>query len=677
MCYTMKNMKKKLIAFFYFCLICSISAQVYDIHTVNTVAAKNCLTKAQDAFSSEQWSTALVYAQLGAAYNANLADFPYLIARCYEKLDYSIASQIIYIETACAEHTTWEFYDSNDGKVFCALLYAHTKRYEEALAIIDTLQFQSSDIDYIRLSCYYGLNQQTQALALLDEALDKWAFDFRFPKLFLQNERYATKTATIQRLAEKIIARSYVWETSNPEVLVLLSPFETDIDETVRRLKVFRQMYAPFTKTYTIEDLFVRSYALLLSLNYGLIGEETAIDEFFNMTALFLSPETQKQTRVKGLFGKHLEELCRLVQDPSMRAQIAQNIVTYNNCIFDDEGDGILNTVIMYDNGRPTKALMDTNQDMQLDITVECNFGIPSHITLHNSMVVEYDEYPKVKNVLIANDLYVMRPQDLIFKPILLQPLMLNLFDLQAAYSNLYIITENNVQQSITQTELLQAAVYVDVLLAQSPLTIERVLLNRGVAISSQTMLGDTIIARTQYTNGRIAKKTLDRDADGYYETEQHFERNGNIAQVMVDINRNKKYEYRETYSNTGVIQKYWDENEDGTWEILYTQTDNTISVQWVHPLTKEIVHVSFNGTQPVSVTYLGMSDTLYPNEKSTFYWVGTRPYPTTQAQNIEQEIEQYFNQTVAEVVSYSVNKNGFTIFAVKSGGVIFAQIIE
>ena len=122
---------------------------------------------------------------------------------------------------------------------------------------------QSADIDYVKLLCYYGLSQKTKAHALLSEALDTWAFDFRFAKVFLQKENSSARTRTNTVIAEKIIARSYVWESSNPEVLVLLTPFEKDRTETVRRLKIYREMYAPFTQSYTPDDLYLRAYALL------------------------------------------------------------------------------------------------------------------------------------------------------------------------------------------------------------------------------------------------------------------------------------------------------------------------------------------------------------------------------------------------------------------------------
>jgi len=67
----------------------------------------------------------------------------------------------------------------------------------------------------------------------------------------------------------------------------------------------------------------------------------------------------------------------------------------------------------------------------------------------------------------------------------------------------------------------------------------------------------------------------------------------------------------------------------------------------------------------------------VYADAKNNFYWVGTRVDNHELNERIEKEITKYFNQSPVEVVSYSVTINDYNIFAVKSGGVIFAQIIE
>lgn len=656
---------------------CQITQASATVKTINTAAAVNCLNKATEAFSAEQWNTAVFYADLGIAYDASIADFYYITAVCYAHQDRSVADQLKFVEDACLPDFSWRYYNKNDAALLCASLYARTKRYNEALAILQELDENKADIDYVRLLCYYGLGKKAEARNLVAEALDKWAFDFRFAAAFLYNEKDVPKTNISKVIAKKIITRSYVWENSNPEILVLLAPFESDSSETIRRLKMYREMYARFTGSYTPQDLYVRSYALLLSLQYRLISEKTAVEEFFDMDAMFTTAGTETKIKAKAFFAPHLEQLCRVIVDENLRATIARNIVSYRHCIFTGDEYANPTTIIFYESGRPSRAIIDMNADNQPDITVTCNFGIPTEITSADNTTIRYDEYPQVRQISVDQVTYVMRPATLVYKPVTLQPLNLGLFNIASAYSNLYIITKNETQPELSKKTLVKAAVYVTLPSSLIPEAYDKVLLNKGEALSSQTFVGESVVANAQYKNGIIRRQVCDRDGDGYFETVRAFDKQGNLELVKVDINRDTLYEYTEKHESDGTVQKMWDSNEDGKWEVLYIQKGDYASVQWVHPITHEIVQVEYKDNLPTTISYLGVQKDLVPNADNSFFWVGEEPTPQTLSNEIRDYIIKYFNQSACEIVSYSVSINGFNIFAVKSEGVIFAQIIS
>lgn len=663
----------KKIAIFLFLAVFSFT-RVLALKTVNHVAAVNCLEKATKEVSDENWVQALFYANLGLAYDGTIADFPYIISVCYGKLDRPFYEQIIFAEDACNDDMRWRYYDKKDAQLLCAKLYATTGLFQKALTILSTFTEQSADIDYIRLLSYYGLSQKTLARRLVFEALDKWAFDFRFAKVFLQNEKDSAKTEVNKSIAEKIIARAYIWETSNPEILVLLSPFEPDQNETVRRLKIYREMYAPFTTSSSPFDLYLKSYALLLSLNFRIITEEVAVEEFFNMTAVFINPVDQNKTTAKGFYANHLEELCVLVQSKMLRSIIAGKIVSYQDCVFDDYGDGVLNSVVFYESGRPSLAVFDSNQDGMADITVTCNFGIPTEIKMVESKTgLYYDEYPNVKKVYFQGDVYILRPLELKFKPVNLLTLKLDLFDLTSPYSNMYTFIENNSNKSLTKSTLSKVAVYVE---SNNNGITERLLLSNGVPISAQSLIGDKVVGNTSYKNGIVYQKMLDRDCDGYFETYQNFDDMGSLSKVSIDINRNKIYEYTETH-NTNNIQKIWDDDEDGKWDVLFTQVGSFAFVKWLHPITGEIIQVDFLDSVPKSINYLGVKKDLLSTNGNKFFWIGKQVADNKLNDSIEKKVKEYFTQSLSDIASYSVTINDIIVFAIKSGGVIFAQIIE
>ena len=156
----------------------------------------------------------------------------------------------------------------------------------------------------------------------------------------------------------------------------------------------------------------------------------------------------------------------------------------------------------------------------------------------------------------------------------------------------------------------------------------------------------------------------------------QTYDKAGKLLTVSVDINKNKIYEYSEKH-DANSVQKIWDENEDGNWEVLFSQIGDVSLVKWIHPINGEIVEVDFIKSVPKTIQYLGVNTEVYADAKNNFYWVGTRVDNHELNGRIEKEITKYFNQSPVEVVSYSVTINDYNIFAVKSGGVIFAQIIE
>lgn len=272
------------------------------------------------------------------------------------------------------------------------------------------------------------------------------------------------------------------------------------------------------------------------------------------------------------------------------------------------------------------------------------------------------------------DELYILRPLDLRFKPVNLQALKLNLFDLTSAYSNMYVLAENDAQSPLNKRSLVHAAAYVETPAENGG--VERILLSGGRAISSQSLIGGKVVATANYKNGIIAKRDIDRDCDGYFETLQTYDKAGKLLTVSVDINKNKIYEYSEKH-DANSVQKIWDENEDGNWEVLFSQIGDISLVKWIHPINGEIVEVDFVKSVPKTIRYLGVNTEVYADAKNNFYWVGTRVDNHELNGRIEKEITKYFNQSPVEVVSYSVTINDYNIFAVKSGGVIFAQIIE
>ncbi|PIE98975.1 MAG: hypothetical protein CR988_00710 [Treponema sp.] len=643
---------------------------------VNRVAALNCLEKASVAYEKRQWKTALFQAQLGGVYDATLADFAYIEALCYKELNYPSAEQLERVEFACADGMNWRLYDRNNALLLCATIYANTHRYKEALNIASRLPFVTADIDYIKATSFYGLKKWADARRVISESLDKWSFDARFPKLFLMAEKSKTVGNVNLNLAMKILSRLYIWEEEDPSFFVFSAPFETDEAEIKRRLKIYREMYRPFTKSYNPKDLFVRSYALVLSLKYGIIDEKTAVNEFFNMKSICKDPNTGKSLKVKALYADHLYELTKIIGLYESRTIISEKLAKYSDCIFyDSESDGVLNSIVFFKDGRPKIASFDSNQDGYSDYIIDCNFGIPVQVlSKKNGVKVKYDDYPTVKSVNFENKLYVMRPLDLEWAPIELKTIFFDISE-KKDYSNFFTLMLKPNISSLTTGELLYSASYIE---SKNPLYTagaDRVYLNKGIPISAETVLDGKIQALANFKNGFIALKNIDRDMDGFFETQEVYSKKGELETISIDLNKNKLYEYTEKYEHDGTVKKTWDSNEDSHWEIRYTEYPNgTAQTEWLHPKTLKPVTVNYASQIPQSVTYMNNTSEIIKEDDLPFFWLAQIP---SNSELFAKEIMKVFNQTNIPVVSYNVRINGINIFATRSGGFIFADILE
>ena len=242
------------------------SVETSTAESVNISAAIACLTNSSNLYAEQKWKEALFEAQLGEIYDPKTADFLYIEALCSLKLRYPNADVLEKAEAACAEGMTWRFYDLNAARILCAKINLNMMRYAEALAFVRLLPFPSAESDYILAASFYGLGKDESARGVINSALTKWPFSPEFAKLFFTMERGKKITPQAKQLARDIIDRLYAVQEQDPSLLIFASPFEVKSEENIRRLKIYRNMYLPFTEQYGEEELYNHSYSILLPL---------------------------------------------------------------------------------------------------------------------------------------------------------------------------------------------------------------------------------------------------------------------------------------------------------------------------------------------------------------------------------------------------------------------------
>lgn len=668
--------KAVILSFIFFC--CSLFSQSEGgIGSVNVSAAVAALQDAAALYTDGKFEQALFQAQLGSVYDPNTADFLYLEALCALKLKRPLAEVLEKSEAACADGLLWRFYDVNAARLLAAKANYRMRRYNEALRLIRLLPFSSADSDYIRAASFYGLGRDGDARSVISGAMSRWALDPRFPKLFFFRETGKKITASGRGLANHILSRLYAWQEQDPSLLVFASPFESKSEENIRRLKIYRSMYMPFNGTYEPEALYNHAYSTLLCLHYGIIDEQTAVDEFLNMKSYYHNPLLNKTVLVHTMYEKHLVELLKSVGNPSVREQIRSFLQLYEGLVLDDaNNDMIADSAVYYKNGRPLTGEFDISQDGYPDYIIECDFGIPRTIYgKKKAYTAVYDQYPSLKTFTQGETMYALRPLDLKWAPVSLKELNLRLFDSEERFEAFFTLHLEKTVQALRENVLVHSCIYREQPDPALTGAVKKVFFDKGLAVTDEVSIDGKIYSAANYKNGLIALENIDQDGDGYFETRVEYNTKDALKTISIDLNKNKLYEYTERYASDSSVTKTWDDNEDGKSEIAYVRYSNGNSkTEWLHPKTNAKVTVTYVKDEPFELYTGNKKEKLIPSGKGPVYWLKKAPDLPAK---VNEKIIEIFNQKEVPVVSYVFTINATEVYAIKSGGYIFAEIIR
>ncbi len=646
-------------------------------NTINHSAALQTLKKASVLVEEERWSEALNYAQLGKIYAPKFADFFYLEALCGMRLGQANADIIENAEKACSAEMSWGLYDLANAELLAAKINAELLRYERALHLAGKQKFASADADLLKARALYGLSRNEEARKEIDEALGRWALDPRFAKLFFLKEKGKKVTASSRALAKKILMRLYSWQELDPSLLLLASPFETKSEENIRRIKIYRSTNMPTNKPCTSEELLYYSYSALLALRYGIINEETAVDEFFHLTSYYNNPISKEVNLIHTAYESHLEELLKLVVTARIRAKIKKRLDTYHGLILDDKNnDLIVNSKIYYRNGRPWSAEFNDSQDGYPEYIVKCSFGVPDIIYgKRNNYELRYDNYPFLKEAEINKKAYKLLPQEVKWQPLFMEKVNLKLYkpsELKDAFFSLKTAKNKN---PIQEKDIIGKTIFS----VEDEKSVEggkkTVYYEKGIPSKDDVKVGGEIYSATNYKNGLPLVTTVDKDGDKYFETKIEYDRQGLVAKISVDLNKNKIFEYVENYPNNSSVVKTWDTNEDGRIDITHSIFKNGNAItEWQHPTKNKQVSVLFSDGIPKKLVDGKKETNIITMSDIPVYWLKqTPPYP----KKINEKILEIFNQNELSVVSYMLSINELEVYAIRSGGFIFAEIIS
>jgi hypothetical protein len=639
-----------------------------SVGSVNTAAAIRSLERASLLLGTSDWQQAEFEARLGSTYDPTIADFPYIEALSLAASGSPRADVLERLTVSLSTGLIWRSYSKDEALTLTARLLVETCDYSSALSFLSKLKNPvSADADCVKLMAYYGLGQTLNARNLVSLALDRWPFDGRFPKVFLSREAALKPNELSTRLASTILSRLYVWDNDDRSLLLLAVPFETDPAQRDRYIREYRNMGS--VDVTSIANSFETSTqppvtqsdpaSSIFALEYGVIDESAATDEIFSGSK-------------DGISLKNLISLCKLTGSASVRLRILTFLSSFDGVIIDDaNSDGIIESRVQYRLGRPVLAIFDRNQDGYPDYTVSCDLGAPMTIVgAKDESLVTYDTYPNVRSVKIGAREYTMKPLTLSWSPVAWVRQ-----DFRLDGKDFFTIKLTNNETRLTERLLVSSSTFYSEPDTDRPQALRRVTLDSGVPVSSESRENGMIYSKTMYRRGFPQSSLTDRDGDGYFETTELYTQMGKLSSIMVDRNANRVVEYREDYANDGSMKQSWDGDENGVAEISrFADKTGTDRLEWIHPSTGRPVVLFFENNQPRSVQYAGMTLSIIKDPLSSLWWIGKIP---SRSREIVKILENTFNPDDITVVTSIITVDNTRINAVRTGGMLFAELLD
>ena len=196
-----------------------------------------------------------------------------------------------------------------------------------------------------------------------------------------------------------------------------------------------------------------------------------------------------------------------------------------------------------------------------------------------------------------------------------------------------------------------------------------------GRIMSAEIKTGAQTIALSRYRNGVLAEKEYDYDGDGFCEVLEQYGKQGKLEKISVDSNKNKLFEYYELYKTDGTVIKNWDENEDGTPEIQYTQfPSGNAQTVWKHRYSGLPVSVYYKKGTPERLTIGKTSVPLIKDPSYNIYWLEMRP---SFSDKVAEKLAELFKDTDSDVESRMVLIGSYELYAVRSEGAVFVQMLR
>lgn len=628
---------------FFICLIScfGLAFPQNSAGVANYNTAMRYLKLAENNLTSGNWSGALLNAEQGLSYDSSISDLEYVKAASKINLGDTKFS-VLSIMNRAFDMNNWHGYSKNGARILYADLLSDTGHSEESNKVLDSEPYiYSADAEFIRIKNYYRIGTEEAkdiARVRINGARRFYPSDMRFPNiffmfehLFMFNARNAGEVYVVPEIVQTI-ADSYIAKlpdySGSKTLMELYASFFAGDEERIRLVKAID------AKNMTNHPLLA-----IAALETGLFDENKAFDFFFDSSS-------------NSVNYSLLEYFCRLVLSDEVQQKIVEKLANFEGTVYIDENNDLQNEIsIRYELGRPVYISYDGNNDGVYELTSRCDYGAPVSVSYNdNASELYYDSYPNVQKVVfnkfnltfsfLYND-YTFKPYDLVPMDVL-EPRGLNFYVVKILSNLVEPVPDDLIEKSsgistpVTERENARVSYTT----------------SSGKLINARFYEGDFNYAYCDFSTGLPFVRYVDYNNDGIFETAETFDsderfsdeaeknmiasifsevagkENIYLKKVQIDANGNSNYEYCEEFLPAGGKISYWDDDDNGVWNLVYTRMPKINN----EPVSEETVFYNDNGLPriklyslggiPVKMNYENSDVLIFAGKNQDVYWI-------------------------------------------------------
>jgi len=319
---------------------------------------------------------------------------------------------------------------------------------------------------------------------------------------FLSKEEAAGRNPEREELdlLEIIIRRLPLLIQDDPELAWMAAPFIRDAGEGRQLVMAYRAVNKPSLQSIPV------------SLQLGVIDEEIALEELFNLSVYFLDIAL-------------LDKVWELFRSDNTKTLLKNRLASYTGMITEDiDRDGIPETTVMYNRGLLEYSFNDVNQDGIHDLVIYYEAGIPSRgmalLPPENSgrrqAEILWERYPSILHVQLDGAKFIPRPLDHFFNPVR----FVELFGSRTLFPRW-----DPLNPPLTRRVLVSKSLRVERPSLEFPGGIEVVELEQGIPVRAREYVGSLMVSETDFLRGRPQHQRVDLDFDGKMDTVRFFKK--------------------------------------------------------------------------------------------------------------------------------------------------------